>query len=725
MRRQTQIENKIINSTRIKHSIPLFLYLILVVLGLSLPDHLWGIHFISFLPPYLQLIFFTVPLLLAYYLFRYRKVTFGSKLPPLNKIAVLLISIACGILFYTFPLALDFYGNARGFASRLPVQIQELPSDFWSKLFTFKFEPGQGRHGVTQLVELISYYGNTTIKNAFIILDTLCGFGYVVILLTTIKYYISKRNWQWIIAIIALSSPIMLNYFGHIETYALVYLLLFTWGALFCKYLSTKRQVYLFLLLPLLIVAIRFHTLNALLIPAFLLGILYTNFSHTSWVSRLFTVKAILFKMIAPLFLIGLGAYFFVFEDYNDPRTLDHFQDIDRLFLPIVPPDAPLDQYHLFSTMHFIDLMNMAWLWSPALLFILGYFTIKSKYYTINWNNASILLIGLCITLYCAFFFGMNPLFSLPMDWDLFMFPVPLILLVLILIIHQLQDQPISKTVFVSFLLGVAINIPVFLVFFNKSYSANRMVSVGKHIYHSYYEHASTYILYGLQQVPNRSHQNYLIRESVILEALTPYGQPVIDKQLSELYLDHAINQSQIAHDYESARESFKKAWYYYPIPENFIPYVEEVNQKLVAKKFVFNNSDLEDAHNYFQKGLQQADENNISEALNHLQHAIALAPTQGSSYLELMTLYFQLGAFDKAHEVSNHLIKLNYPNREKALQMGLHTALEADKYDKASQLVQLLIKEYGTNQLRQTIYNRLIREDRIDQLKFLFQRSK
>ena len=725
MGQQTQLEHKIINSTRIKHSIPLFLYLILVVLGWCIPDHLWGIHFVSFLPPHFQLAILTIPLLLAFYIIRQNKTSYSYKLPALNRVTVLFISVLCGVFFYNFPLALDFYGNARGFTSRLSVQIQELPNDFWSKLFTFKFEPGQGRHGVTQLVELISYYGNTTINKAFIILDTLCGFGYVFTLLTAVLHYISNRKWQWIMTIVSLSSPIMLNYFGHIETYALVYLLLFIWGFIFCKYLTTKSQIYLLLLFPLLVIAIRFHTLIALLTPAFLIGILYTNFSHTLWVSKLLSIKGILVKIIAPIFLIGLGAYFFIFEDYNDPRTLDHFQDIDRLFLPIIPPNAPLDQYHLFSTMHFIDLMNMALLWSPALLFILGYYFINWKRFVIPWNNPSILLIGLSIILYCVFFFGMNPLFSLPMDWDLFMFPVPLILLLLILIINHIQDRPIPKTVFISFILGVAINIPVFTVFFNKSHSAKRMVSIGKHIYHSYYEHASTYILYGLQQIPNQSHDEYLTQERSVLEALTPYGKPAIDKQLSELYLDHAINQAEIAHDYESARTSFKKAWYYYPVPPNFISYIEEINQKLMAQKFEFGNTDLEAAKSYLQKGIKLADENNITKALNHLQHAVALAPTQGGPYLELMTLYFQLGAFDKAHKMSDQLIKLAYPNKEKALQMGLHTALEAEQYSKALNLVQVLIKEFGTNQLRQTINDRLVGKDRIDQLKFLFQRSK
>ena len=68
-----------------------------------------------------------------------------------------------------------------------------------------------------------------------------------------------------------------------------------------------------------------------------------------------------------------------MFKDYNDPRTLTDFKDIDRLFLPVFSPEPPLDRYNLFSLNHILDYLNMMLMWSPAALFLIAYAFIFKK----------------------------------------------------------------------------------------------------------------------------------------------------------------------------------------------------------------------------------------------------------------------------------------------------------------------------------------------------------
>ena len=164
-----------------------------------------------------------------------------------------------------------------------------------------------------------------------------------------------------------------------------------------------------------------------------------------------------------PICFVGAFLYFFVFQDYKDPRLLQDFRDIDRLFLPLLSPAPPLDRYNLFSINHIFDYFNIMMLWSPPALFLLviiGLFYRKQ----INWKTPQIVITGLTFLLFTTFLFMINPLFSMPMDWDLFSLPAPILLIFVLALLKDVQPTNLAGKILPGCLALAILSLPTFIV---------------------------------------------------------------------------------------------------------------------------------------------------------------------------------------------------------------------------------------------------------------------
>ena len=152
-----------------------------------------------------------------------------------------------------------------------------------------------------------------------------------------------------------------------------------------------------------------------------------------------------------------------------------------------------------------------------------------------------ILLTLLNLVLIAGFLFAINPLFSMPMDWDLFMFPVPILLVLIALMFSHFGTEAISRNLLLGLFGFIFCCIPVFGVFISKPASSQRIERVGIHVFKTYYIHSSTYLLHTLSQEENLSLEEYHLRTDHILEQLAPYATAGNDEEYGNLLLDKAI----------------------------------------------------------------------------------------------------------------------------------------------------------------------------------------
>ncbi|MGD1844185.1 MAG: hypothetical protein ACFB10_02210 [Salibacteraceae bacterium] len=417
-------------------------FLLLFGWGWLSPEAMWGVHSLAFFSNGLALLVFA--LVVGGYFFPTSKFTFLSTANISSTVWWILsagLVLLFGWLSYQFPIADDYYGNARSFLPDLDKIATELPEDYWQKVFSLDIKPGNGRWGVYQLIILCSYLLELDYYQTFRWVNTLFGMGFLLVWSRLVLKKLQRTPWRLLFLFIGGASPFLLVFFGHIEAYAPVYFLLVVWCWALERTISTRNKRWWLVLLLINLVSLRFHTLAVLLMPSVLLAGIAQFSGNTSIGVKLKTTRGTLLWMGLPIAVVGLIGYFFVFEDHQDPRALTmDTRDIDRLFLPIISPEAPLDRYNLWSWNHLLDFANALLFWSPAALFLLGSLCIHFKG-KIPWNDSGIRLISFALLLFLAMLFMVNPLLSMPMDWDLFCYPATRLMVLSLRVVHRLEPQ--------------------------------------------------------------------------------------------------------------------------------------------------------------------------------------------------------------------------------------------------------------------------------------------
>lgn len=699
--------------------IALLLYLAFV-LGHFYSEKLWGFHFTAFLLPQTGFFFLAIPALLIVSSFvvksPFENISKEADQSIWNIVRVIFI-LLFGFLFLKLPLVNDFYGNSRGFIPILNDQIKSLPENLFSQLFSLEFKPGQGRDSVKLIIDLISFGFGVSIKQAFILLNTFFGLLYVTIWLYAVSKYIRSLLGKITWSLIGLTSPLLLIYFGHIETYAPVYLPLLIWLVVFLKQVETKQKRPLIWLFLILLIGFKFHTLFILLLPALLVSTFRTFFPDFK--PEVFRFKRIITIIFIPILCFGILAYFFIFNDHVDPRTLQNFEDIDRLFLPLFSPASPLDKYNLFSWNHILDYINIFFLWSPAILLSI----ILAIYYWRYFKEDSMEINMLVLTalIFLAFLFAINPLFSMPMDWDLFMFPVPVLLALGLVSFSKISPQLENHSFILSSCALSILCIPAFMVLTTKEANSHRVEKVGIHIYKTYYEHASTYILYALNE--SNSLEEFLSREDKVIKQLEPFALKGNDKQYADLLLDQAINTFQIEKNPLLARKIFLQSIEYSSPDPRFSSFIHQVNQELNLAEYP--SIDRQTAENYTDKGKAfLKDSKDYAKALELFTLASYYNPLDKRNTLFRLEALFSLKQFKAAYHEALKLIELKHLDDKKAQRIAIHTALEAELYSNAQMHCEKILNQYPDDSFTKEIHSRLINRDRVKELKLLFRRG-
>ena len=565
-----------------------------------------------------------------------------------------LISVSFIVLTIIFPMVKDFYGDAYKFNPFLSKTPNIIPQGTHDKFFTYKLTPWAGEGTILAMVTYIAYYLQVTYKTAFLIFDTIFGGLFIFTWLHFIHTFVKTNSWKIILSITGLTAPFVLIFFGHIEIYAPILFFHLLWGYLTFLYVKTEKKQVLWLLILVLLINLKLHSIAVLCIPT-LVVLLWKRYKgdYLNW-------KQIGRFIIAPIFIIGAIIYFFVLEDHIDDRSLQKTAlAFDHIFLPLFSPKAPLDNYNLLSFNHLFDFFSLLFIWSPIAVF-LGIFFIITKRKTINWNNPQIIISGLCLLLYIMFFFVVNPLLSLPIDWDLFSIPAPFLLIFITAIVIQVEKEtslPSNKILFATKLLAV-LSLPIFIVHQSEKSLSHRLESVAVHIYATYYEWTAK-TLDNAFSLDNKHPINRLERGEAFLNKLKPIAQSGNDYEYSVLLIDQGRYFLRVYNDPKKAIELFDEAQKYAPAN----------NAKLLS-----------------------------------------------------LEAYFNLNLYLEAYIVSKKLVQLQYPSYKKAIKINIHCGLEAGMYKEAHDACKFYLKNWPKDPTIQEVLQRLSNNDRIGELKFLFQ---
>ena len=226
--------------------------------------------------------------------------------------------------------------------------------------------------------------------------------------------------------------------------------------------------------------------------------------------------------------------YFFIQEDYKDPRELKYTSATDRLFLPLISPDPPYDRYNMLSWNHLFDYFNIILFWSTSALLLLGalvtYFRKK-----INWQHLALLMTGLPLFMYSAFLFVFNPLLSMPMDWDLFSLVFPILMMFIIALITQIEPAKNLAHRMVFYCLAFALlNVPIFYVNATLHPYSERLQSLGVRVFKTYYEWSGMQLDFAASLLSEDKEKEKKARATV-LHKLRPHALTGNDEQYAHL----------------------------------------------------------------------------------------------------------------------------------------------------------------------------------------------
>jgi hypothetical protein len=660
----TDTTSKVAKKTNVTFLSPIIvglLFFSFYVLGEFFPDYWWSVHSSHFVKPIIKYTCFLSAFLLiisALVPNQIQRLIAVVKVPAqLQNPIVWLVSLLMGFLFYQFPMIADYYGEAYILNPQVQQTITKVSQVAYNDLFSFGLNPWDGQKTIVAFITYLAYFTGETVYTCFLYFDAFFGFCFMLTWLTFVNTNLKDGVWKFILTLTACFAPFLLNFYGHLEINAIVLWINLFWLALLVRYFKNKDSKTLWLLLLILVFSLKIHAIALLFAPVWIF-LCVSHYLKPSNPSHLISWRKVTYFVLAPVFTLGTILYFFVFKDYNDSRNLAYtVKEYDHLFLPILSPEAPLDKYNLFSFNHIFDYFSELLLWSPIALFIIVVLVISLRK-KINWHREELIVTSSIFIIFVSFFFVLNPLLSMQMDWDLFTFPAPILLVFIVLLVKQIQEESIKYKVLPISMAIALLTLPFFVVHFSKLDLSLKLQSLGVRIYRTYYDWSSQTIHNGLILLSeNRSYQ--FERKNVILYKLGEDAVVGNDREYGLLW----SKEGAYLLDYE----------------------------KDPAKAYV-----------YLEKGLTYSPGDNYAKLL-------------------LLESCLLLDQNEQAYELSLQLNQVKYPDEQTASITRIQTALYAEKFKKALQHSSDHLIQWRNDTVMQRINTRLRNNDRVGELEKIF----
>ncbi len=686
--------------------------LAMYTLALVWPEHTWGFHAFLFLSPVVK---FGLPALAL------GLILFGNRIPALlsklKKVPYWWVCIPVVVLltyaFHSFPIESDFYGDAPRHMELFGEYVDTLDTKRTQNVFSLDvFNPKIGEITVLNGVERVAYATGRPTANVFHLMDVFSGLAFLLVWCLFVFRYTDVAMTRFVLVLLGVTAPFLQVFFGHIEIYAPYFVAVTAYLGLLFMYFKDPKQRTVWGLAALLLLCMKLHFVSVLLLPSFILAVAHVR-DPAKWATQL-TWKNAFRYVLTPVVIGGILAYVFVFKDYNDPRVLDGSIDTsERLFLPVISPEAPLDRYNLFSVAHFLDFFNVLFLWSGAAWLVVIFFVIRRKMEV--WNKPEVLVTGMSLLFFCGLYFMINPLLSMPIDWDLFVLPAPLLLF---LVAGLLRHGELNAHVFIAPVLAISMfAIPFFAVNADGKASSQRLQTVGEYCFKTYWIRSAGTITHALEM----DSVNMEARLKGIIRDLEPWAHKGDDKEYAHLlwYLakyyyrqkqdDKAIEWHERAAPYavNYPVNTLSLVSAYYRAGDFRNAYLQSI--QLVEKQYpsrlralkIAIDCAMQAGHNDHALQLSEEvlqlypEDTEAGELMDEVLDSGVSKQRHGEILLGQITRAFERQEYDQAFLYSERLVELQFPDPHKALRISIHCAIQADKREEAVSLCKVVVKDF------------------------------
>lgn len=655
------------------------------ILGALFPTiFTWGFHFLGFLPRSFLIIYLLLIITgIAYIAKGYCEPLVSNLSLFMDRKPLAFLAIAVGafiafavILRVKVPLLGDsflvvkIYSKAASGMDALPASHQPLTQHYFY-LFT-------------KLLESFDY---PALLNAFLVAELLLGIGFITVTYYVVRNLFDSAAYRCISFLLLLVLPYIELFFGYVEMYAVILLVLAAYVLVGILYLREKIH---FALVPLsFAVLLLSHYLNALILPS----LLYLGFVEYKR-HRLKHLAASVGALLG-FVAIGITVVNFNFEKFIPPYN-------GAPILTITPSDNIFQAYTLLSPYHFVDLLNLAILLWPSALFLIGMAFARRRASLFNSDFTRFLAAVAAPSV--AFVLAAR--FDIPMaqDWDVSASSAyTLTLLALVVASTSLQgshSRILSMLTLVTFLNSAA------WLYLNSTVEPNinrvrqfidKRISSHDGCYQSTFHLGEYYIRTGdakniaeiseqfIRMYPGdkRGYSNYTLY-------LLQFGKPMDVKingifenwlALDSTNIDARTQFSNFHYDvgqrsyrdgsFHEAMDHFRKALILMP------DFAEGYNSLGIVYRKTGNDDsaqvyylkaialDRSNAHAYINLGNLYDDRGMTDSAVERYRQAIRIQPNMPSAYYNLGITYFKTGALAEGREALIYAARLGMPDAQ------------------------------------------------------------
>jgi hypothetical protein len=493
--------------------------LVLALFGLAYvyPANFWGINFHTYLPPIVPIgILGLVP---GGYWWVHRK---RFSIP--SWAISLAIAALMGLLFILLPIKTQLYGDTVSILKTMGkggvfADKYDLAGAFSPEIFTTK----NGEQFSYSLAAGLSRGLGLEIGTGFRILTAIFGMIYAFVWMEFIQRRIQTTSIRLFAAAMGLTAGATQVFYGHPEVYAAPILFFTVYLVALVRYLERGNGRWFWAVVPLLVLAIRSHSAGFALVPTLVYALAVAwagkNPRREQWTQWKWAGRVVLGVSL----VAGAAGYFLVFKSGDD--SISTSSKAGNMFLRLLGDDSPDNSYFMFSKWHLWDYLQEILLCSaPAFTLILAFCLTRGR--RDLWKGKPVIAVSIAAVLLFALYFAIDPLLTMPRDWDLFSLIAPPLLVLAVLLLARGESQLQQKWIPQALLLAISgLQFTFVFVNHNPTRVHLRQLDVTRHIFQSGDGGGAFLVRHALDALPGTDRERIQKLEQTLRE-LAPYLHP-------------------------------------------------------------------------------------------------------------------------------------------------------------------------------------------------------
>lgn len=523
-------------------------------------DSAWGINHLYYLDRPITLFLVAIGAVLLYMGFSKndRKHSKSDSQPEevISVWQLFILPVVAAALCLLLPIVTDVYGDAHSIVKNYESFYQKersISDALWVLFDPDIFNLHNGERFTFNFIFILRKVFGMDLDEAFRLYGAFFCFGMALVYNLYLKTARLGFNPAYVLFFISLNS--MVVFAGHHEVYAPSIFFLTLFLLLAKRQYERNRRGALIWLAIVLFFAIKSHFINfVLLAPYAFLVVLKLRPSFVNFLTFRNTM------VLALSSILGFSlAYFFIFKNHNSHYGIRGDELFGNIFLPLVAPEAPFDNYSMFNINHLYDFIQLCLSWSPLLWLVLSIRLFKKDLFK---SVSNFYLLALLVLLTYAFVsFVFNPLLSMPRDWDILSVGAPALLILGTEIWAVMVKRVRYKLLLCLTALFVFFTLPRVLVESQRDWSGKRLLMVGDHVYKTYYANSSLIISKAVKQMQNVDSESLIRLSDEWIEDSNVKPDTELGHALAQIGIYYAENRRKNL----VALKFYNKALYVYP----------------------------------------------------------------------------------------------------------------------------------------------------------------